>query len=218
MLSTNGWFLLPFTGFTREAVVQIEQVLSDIEHFFVKAAALETLKASYPDDLEPADEAEIESFAKGHSLAIPADIRRFWRRGLKYRPLTLKGDDSFAAAGFDWLSIKNITRDLPMFRGLAAPYPMGGERSLLQNGIPLTYSEPQLVWTPDGGISHFSTRNDLKPPVAESLTQFLEHWLEAGCFCSHNLAEYYPKVRHLVPGRIRPEENLWMRYYQNVFG
>lgn len=198
--------------------MEIEQVLSDIERFFVEASKLETLEASYPTHMKPASEVEIDGFTARHSLAVPSDIRKFWSRGLKYRPLTIKGDDPFASAGFDWLSLEKVARDLPMFRGLAEPYPAGSEKLLLEKGVPLTYSEPQLVWTLDGGISHFSTRNKLKPPIADSLTLFLQHWLEAGCFCSHNLAEYYARIRHLVPGRISPEENVWMRYYKNAFG
>jgi hypothetical protein len=73
------------------------------------------------------------------------------------------------------------------------------------------------MWDPRGGITHFATRNDLQPPIAPSLTEFLEHWLEAGCFSSHAVTKWLPKVQHLVPGRIPPEKNLWIGYYKRVF-
>lgn len=70
----------------------------------------------------------------------------------------------------------------------------------MEKGFPLSYSQPQIAWDPRGGVVLFSTRNELHRPFAE----FLEHWLEAGCFDSDDIDLWLPKVKHLVPGRIRP--------------
>jgi hypothetical protein len=101
-----------------------------------------------------------------------------------------------------------------MFRGLAKPLAEGSDEKLVhERGLPLSYTEPQLVLDPRGGISHVASANPLTPPVARSLTEFLEHWLEAGCFTSHHLGAYFPKIQHLVPSRIPPEKNLWIAHW-----
>ena len=200
----------------------IEDLASEIERFVERAATAEGIKSSGEEDLEPATEEDIAAFLETHQLTVPDDVRRFWRRGLKYSDLSLAGGhssgDTFASAGFDWLSLDILERDLSMFRGLAKHHDEGSdERRLYEQGLPLSYSEPQMVLDPRGGISHVHSANPLRPPITSSLTEFLEHWLESGCFTSHRLSLYFPKIQHLVPGRIPPEKNLWMTYYKNAF-
>lgn len=189
--------------------MEIKALLSEIEGFFASAAKVEGIEAGYEDALEPASERDILAFERKNGLAIPDDLRTFWQCGLKYRSLELSDGDSFAAAGFDWYSLKQLERDLSMFRGLAKPLDAGSDEKLVyEQGLPLSYSEPQLVLDPRGGISHVHSANPLTPPVASSLTEFLEHWLESGCFTSHRIGAYLQKIQHLVPGRIPPERNL----------
>jgi hypothetical protein len=200
--------------------VEIEQTLDEIAAFFEKAALVEGITTTAKEELEPASDVDIDGFARKFTLTIPEDVRRFWRRGLEYRHLSIgSGGDGFATAGFDWYSLEYLARDIPMNRDEIAPIyePDTDERRLLEKGIMLSYSEPQIVWDPRGGITHFSTRNDLQPPVTRSLAEFLEHWLEAGCFSSHAVSKWLPKIQHLVPGRIPPEKNLWITYYKKVF-
>jgi hypothetical protein len=197
--------------------MEIEKTLSEIERFFERAAKVDGI-GGYEEVVEPATDAAIEALVAKFELALPDDVRRFWRRGLKYRSLSLDEGGSHASAGFDWLSVDLLDRDLPDFRALAENYDSDtAERALLEKGIPLSFSEPQIVWDPRGGIVHFSTRNDLTPPITRSFAEFLEHWLEAGCFSSHAVTKYLPKVQHLVPGRIPPENNVWIAYYTKVF-
>ena len=198
--------------------MEIEQTLSEIETFFTRAAQLDGIEA-HEEEIEPASDDAIAALEKKFDLTVPDDVRRFWKRGLKWRSLSVgKGGDGFATAGFDWLSLDILERDLPDFRALADNYDPGtAERALLEKGFPLSYSEPQIVWDPRGGIVHFSTRNDLLPPITRSFAEFLEHWLAAGCFESHAVTKYLPKVQHLVPGRIPPERNLWIAHYKATF-
>jgi hypothetical protein len=201
--------------------MKIDAVLSEIESFFASAATAPGIKARFPTPLKPATEKAIGAFLTKHKLDVPDDVRRFWQRGLKYRTLSLAddtGDDSFATAGFDWYSLKNLEREVSMFRGLAKPLAEGSDEKLVyERGLPLSYTEPQLVLDPRGGISHVHSANPLTPPVASSLTEFLEHWLEAGCFTSHQIGAYLPKIQHLVPGRIPPEKNSWIAHYKKTF-
>jgi hypothetical protein len=198
--------------------MEIEDLLSEIERFFEGAAKVSGIKASYADELEPKSAADIASFAEKHGLDVPDDVRRFWQRGFTYRPLSFKQGETYASAGFDWLSLETLERDLPMFRGLAQHFENGSaEKRLYEQGLPLNYSEPQLVFSPGEGISHAHSANPLLPPVTRSFTEFLEHWLEAGCFSTHSVGIYLPKVRHLVPGRISPDENLWLLHYKKEF-
>jgi hypothetical protein len=199
--------------------MEIEEVMGKIEQFFVQAAKVAALETS-DEDLDPASDDEIARVEKKHGFQAPDELRRFWRRGFKQVELsTSDKGDGFATAGFDWLTLELLDRDLPMFRGLAQHYPEGDpEKRLLQVGIPLTYSPPQVVWDPDGGIVHYSTRNPLLPPITPTLSAFLEHWLEAGCFGSHALSAYLPLVEGLVPGRIPQSENRWIAHYRKQFG
>jgi hypothetical protein len=193
--------------------------MGEIEQFFVQAAKVAGLE-TFDKSLAPASDAEIASVESKHGFQAPDELRRFWRRGLEQIKLsTPDEDDGFATAGFDWLKLKLLDRDLPMFRGLAQHYPEGDpEKRLLEVGIPLTYSPPQLVWDPDNGIVHYSTQNPLLPAITPTLSAFLEHWLEAGCFASHALSAYLPLVEGLVPGRIPQSENRWVAYYRKQFG
>jgi len=198
----------------------IEKTLSAIERFFERAAKVAGIETTASEQLKPSSDSKIDALARKFDLAIPDEVRRFWKRGLKYRHLSVKeGTDGFATAGFDWYTLQYLARDLPMYRGKIAPiYPADSDqRRLLEKGIPLSYSEPQIVWDPSVGIRHFSTHNDLEPAVTRTLGEFLEHWLEAGCFTSHEIKRWLPKVKHLVPGRIPPGKNLWIKYYKKVF-
>jgi hypothetical protein len=199
--------------------MDLEEVMGEIERFFVQAAKLPGLEALPDKGLDPSTDEEIARVEKKHGFQAPDELRRFWRRGFKHRELSTRDDDAFAKAGFNWLKLKFLDRDLPMFRDLAQHYPEGDpEKRLHQVGIPLTYSEPQVVLDPDGGIVHYSGRNPLLPPITPTLSAFLEHWLEAGCFGSHSLSAYLPLVEGLLPGRIPPNENRWIAHYRKQFG
>ncbi len=197
---------------------RVEETLDEIERFFQHAAQVEGIATSASTHLEPASDAAIDALAKKFDLTIPDDVRRFWRRGLEYKELSLKGEGAPAFAGFDWYNLEYLDRDMPDHRALAELCePDAPERHLLEKGFPLSYSLPQIVWDPGAGIVHFSTKNELHPPITDSFAEFLEHWLEAGCHASHAITRWLPKVQHLVPGRIPPEKNLWITYYRNVF-
>lgn len=197
--------------------MEIEKLLSEIERFFEGAAKTPGVEARYPKELEPASPADIAAFVEKHGLDVPDDIRRFWQRGFTYRPLSINVGESFASAGFDWLSLETLERDLPMFRGLAQHFESGSaEKRLYEQGLPLNYSEPQIVFSP-AGISHAHSANPLLPPVTRTFTEFLEHWLDAGCFSTHSIGLYLPKVQHLLPGRIPPDKNLWLLHYKKEF-
>ena len=202
--------------------MEIEDLASEVEQFVERASKVDGIEAGYEEEIEPASDEGVAAFLEKHKLTVPDDVRRFWRRGLKYRELSLAGShasgETFASAGFDWLSLDILERDLSMFRDLAENYEDGSDhKRLYEQGLPLSYSEPQIVLDPRGGIAHVHSANPLMPPIANSLTVFLEHWLESGCFSSHRLSLYFPKIQHLVPGRFPPEKNLWMTYYKNAF-
>jgi hypothetical protein len=197
---------------------ELEETLDEIERFFERAAEVVGIATSASDHLKPASDAAIDALAKNFELTIPDDVRRFWRRGLKSLHLSLEGERKPAFAGFDWYNLEYLARDMPEDRKLAQLYEADApERRLLEKGFPLSYSPPQIAWDPDGGIVHFSTHNDWVPAFTDSFADFLEHWLEAGCFSSHAITRWLPKVKHLVPGRIPPAKNLWIRYYKKVF-
>lgn len=134
------------------------------------------------------------------------------------------GEDG-AYIGFDFMSLKSMASTMKLYQGLLEHYDEDDdedEDELLSHGVALSYSEPQLVvhcgpGRDTGAIYHFSTRNPLRPPIAGSLTEFLQHWLAAGCFSSHRFSALWPHVQRLVPVKISRKQNRWLRYYDAQF-
>jgi len=197
--------------------MRIEDTIVEIERFY-EAASTEPGFESYPEVLKPSTDQQIAALLDGYGLKIPDDVRKFWERGIKYRSLSVDFPDSdrSASAYFDWLQPDQVARNLQTLRETSKDME-GVARQLLESGFPLTHSQPELIVGASGQISHFSTRNQFEPPVAHSLAEFLEHWLEAGCFSSHAITNYFPRIRHLVPGRIPPEKNLWIIHYRKYY-
>lgn len=198
--------------------MELEGVMGEIEAFFAKAAEVDAFSVDYDGGLEPSTDEDIQSLCKAHSVSPPEELTRFWKRGMKYKDVTLKRADDFATAGFDWVGAKLIARDMPILRGLTEHYEVNSpEKPIVDTGIALSYSEPQIIWVPEMGIYHFSGRNSVKPPIASTLTDFLYFWLEAGCFSSHNHVAYLKAVKSILPGRVPLSENPWVNYYRQQF-
>jgi len=197
--------------------MELEETLQRIEAFYEAARKMEGF-VGYDAALAPATGEQIALLTETYRVHVPEDVHRFWKRGLKYATLhvgTAASGDS-ASAYFDWSPVDDIGEQVTMLRE-SAPLCDGDERRLLETGLPLTNSPPQLVIDWNGGIRHYSTENGLELPVTSSFVEFLEHWLEAGCFSSNRLEAYLTKVRPILPGRIPPERNLWVAYYRRVF-
>ena len=209
---------------------KIEDTLAAIERLFERAAKLKGIKTSASKRLEPATDAKIDALAKKFDLTIPDDVRRFWRRGFDSKQLVFDDGDGASYAGFNWYAFNDLGRGLTGNRKLATIYDAGrDERRVLGQGFPLTVEQPQLSWDPRGGLVYFTSRKELDPPFASSLAEFLEHWLESGCFGScipsremdssdEELDRWLAKVKHLVPGRIPPAKNLWLNFYKKLVG
>jgi hypothetical protein len=135
-------------------------------------------------------------------------------------------DDSrlFAAAVF--LDAKGILSGLDTADRVAADLesvePSLAE--LLRRAIPL--QEDSNAWyldTADGSVWKLNFDGEPFPKVAGDFATAFEHWLEAGCFDCGNadvelFEEYWAKVRGMVPGRIAPEENQWLRALATYYG
>lgn len=201
--------------------MDLERVLSKIEDFYEAVASVEGLEVM-PAVLKPVSEKALADFMRKSGLALPEEVQTLWRRGLRHASASLEEGERFASAHFDFYSLKNLARDLPGFRQLGEQVE-GEERRLVTEGVPLSFSQPQLVVDAGpgrtrGAVYHYSTRNPLQPPVAPSLSTFLEHWLAAGCFSSHDFAAWFPRVQHLVPVHVPPRQNLWLQHHDRQFG
>jgi hypothetical protein len=196
--------------------MDIEQTLEDIEAFYRAAKQLPGFRGS-GEEVEAASDEQLGELEQKYQLTLPDDVRRLLKRGLKFFQLSAKFDDGKQVSlAFDWLDVAGVDRQTALLRELAQ-HAEGSSKRLMEHGIALSYSPPQIVVDPTGAIFHFHASNDLQPPVAPSLGKFLELWLEAGCFSSHALNAYLPRVKHLLPGHVAEVDNAWIQYYRRAF-
>ncbi len=86
---------------------------------------------------------------------------------------------------------------------------------LIRHAVALTYTEPELVVAADG-VYHFSYRNTLLK-IAASFSEFLQHYLAAGCFSSHHFPALWKIVAPHVPVDIPSAKNVWVKAYKKQF-
>jgi len=53
--------------------------------------------------------------------------------------------------------------------------------------------------------------------LATSFSEFLEHYLTAGCFASHDFRALWKTVSAYVPLAIPPAKNVWVSAYKKHF-
>lgn len=181
----------------------MEEVLRAIEEF-ARSHPTESLPRHKPAQLA------------GLGREIHEQARFLLERGLVAPRREVEEGGLQGFGGFDWVSPKALARLCRLFSELA-PQQQAAERDLLWRGLPLTYSEPQLIVMPEGPVYHYSIRDPLTPPVTADLQEFLRHWLAAGCFSSHHYGVYSRRIRGPELG-IRPADNLWLRHYGRYYG
>ncbi len=203
---------------SKATISAIDDVCTRIERFFVSLAE-RGLEVS-PSRLAPASPEKIARFAATFSVAVPDDVQAFWRRGLRSGSVSFSSGRRSAFLGFDFTSVDSAGRSLKTLRSVAL-----GDDEAEDDGppplqsIPISGSAPQLVVdTANGSISHFSVRNPWRGPVARSLRTFLESWLHAGCFSSHDAALAFEELARLGVRLPRAtSKNPWLRYYDAQF-
>ncbi len=200
---------------------ELEEICTAIEAFFEKLPSIEGLDPT-PSELAPEKASAISAFEKKWGVTLPDDVRAFLRRGLRHASASTPGD-RFGSMGFDFIGLKHMAKVTQIHRGLTRfTRDDENQTDLLMRGVPLSYSEPLLVvhcgpGRLAGAIYHYSPRNPVLPPIARSLTEFLRHWLAAGCFSSHDFKAVWSLVGPHVPVKLSPKKNLWLRYYDAQF-
>ena len=200
------------------AAMEIEETLSEIERFFERASQVDGVEA-WPRVLPPASDADIDALARTFELTIPDDVGRFWRRGSVWKPASatrrtaLRLPGSSGASSATSIAISRCTGR----RLLRSTKRIPTSGACSRRGYRSATASRRSSGTRRAAFFTFSTHNDLHPPVTRSFGEFLEHWLESGCFESHAITRWLPTIQHLVPGRIPPEKNLWIAYYKKVF-
>lgn len=142
----------------------------------------------------------------------------FYARGL--RACSASIDEPFATLGFEFLSAETVIKHTKMLRNAADENAEDDDEEdehaeVIRHGVALTLEEPELVLS-DGVIYHFSFRNPVLR-VASSSSEFLEHYLAAGCFHSHSFKTLWNIVGPLVPTDIPVDKNVWVSAYLNQF-
>ena len=133
-------------------------------------------------------------------------------------------DEPFASIGFSFMKAERALEHTKMLRETAAETrdeddeeDEGEHAEVINEGVALTYEEPEIVWTPHGVYS-FSFRNPICR-VSGSWTEFLGDWLASGAFSSHDIDAALAVTAPFVPaGSVSPEENRWLKAYRALHG
>ena len=160
---------------------------------------------------------EISSIEEKNKIILPASLKKFWQNyDLELSASNANKDEAFFSAGFEFY----LEKDLSSFREMAEDFaPDSLDYKIHTTGLTISSSEPYLtidletenIWWVlyDGDMPGF--------PIADNFTEFFEHYLAAGCFCSHSFSTYWPIVKDFVPIQIPLEKNKWVRFYSKVY-
>ena len=195
------------------SATHIAKTAALIEAYSEKIKSLPALEVR-PFILKPSSAAALASLERSLGLALPQDVKAFLERGLESVNGAL--EDPVATVGFDFLDAKKITKHTQMLRKIVAGNDEHDEHAqVIRQGLALTHSEPELVLSGDA-LYHFSFRNPLLR-IARNFSEFLEHYLAAGCFSSHDFRALWKVVAPHVPVAIPPAKNIWISAYKKQF-
>ncbi|MFB6373996.1 MAG: hypothetical protein ABEN55_12990, partial [Bradymonadaceae bacterium] len=185
----------------RETPVDLEEILTEIESF---ARDLES---------EATEHFSIESAA---GLSLPDDYAAALRRGFSWPETHFEDEqaaegEDHASVGFDFLEADIVVRQLDLFESLADLHE-GDVGWVYENSVPISFSEPNLAVSERGVHLMLSDGEPDPTPITDSFTEFMRHWLAAGCFSSHSFALYRRRIGDLMPADIPPSDNRWLQY------
>ncbi len=214
-----------------------EDLIAEYEIFVMKAMRILGDEAR-TQPFEKASPIEIDVCIERFGLQVPDDIRYFWQHfPVLFDAWRSKGPDDDGnvnglctfGAGFDFIDVRLLNRDLPDFRSLADLYLDSNQDStdgdywweyyLHRDGFQLTYEEPQIVFYPATGGVMYRVYDGTSPEfaIADNFTEFFEHYLSAGCFRRGDFAAYWELVKDSVPQLVPVEENKWLRFYREAY-
>lgn len=178
----------------------------------------------------------IALFEKKWMRKVPLDVQAFWTSDIPN--FSIEGGDGvlYSATHFDGPGPRDATRR-KIFAGEAkehatqvadgsASIPGQIERGRLYTvGIPLVDDENTLVWDCERGGVHQTAGEPSEVPrqaIAPTFTEFLRHYLAAGCFdCGTSderlFKSYWKLVKSYVPIAIEPRKNLWLQHLKRYY-
>ncbi len=165
----------------------------------------------------------LEHFIKKYTLDVHDDITLFWLTMTSTVSGSVKlkdKEDKTGFFGFDFYTIKNLEKDIDDFRKLAEiTEGLEPDHSLHRIGIPLSYSDSQLIYLPSDGKIYYAIYDGKMPelPIADSFKEFFEHYLASGCFLSHSFKPHWELVKDIVPIKIPISENKWLQFYKKTY-
>jgi hypothetical protein len=176
--------------------------------------------------------AQIAKIEQAVGVSVPDEVKAFWRRGFKQKAFRVEAP-KFGTAGIDVLGAQYVARNTKVMRELDVDddddedEDEDDEESVMarlrREGVALSHSEPYFVVdcgkdTPGEIYRVLHDGIPLDVPVAASLTEFLEHWLAAGCFTTHDYPSVWKRVKgHLPPLAISTKDNRWLRFYDRQY-
>lgn len=165
--------------------------------------------------LKPQSAAAITTLEKKLAIPLPDDVKAFLARGLRAATGSFEEGEHFVTFGLDWLDAKKIATSTATLRKVAADSLDDEPHArIIQSGIALTWSEPQIVVA--DAVYHFSFRNPLLR-VAGSFGEFLSAWAASGCFASHEFDLLQRELKTLVPTHVPTRDNAWIAAYKKQF-
>jgi hypothetical protein len=203
-------------------------LLDAFEKLATALGALEGLEVERVEN-EPASDAEIAAIEKSLQVAVPDDVKTFWKRGAP--SLVVQDEDFRVMAAARFVAAKGAASQIKVARDvLGGKYPPREPAMVrwLKSGIPLHEEESYCLVdaSPAGKGAIYQIRFDGDPldrPIAADFASFYEAWLASGAY-SYGSAEpevfarYWERVGPLVPIKIDPAKNVWLqhrgRYYE----
>ena len=172
----------------------------------------------------PAKLETIERYEEKHDLRFPDDLKVFWTLYDRDLSIAIENDeDDFAAGGLSFVTFSIFKRDRDQHHEAAAAVDEGSfDRALYRHGLFFTFERPQLVyleapgWEP-GVFQLYQNQENQNRPITRTFTELFEAYLDAGCFCSHDIGFYWSAVKDLLPAGRPPSENPWLLYYAESF-
>jgi len=177
--------------------------------------------------IEAASPDEVDNLASEFNIFIPDDIRSYLCEPKTVYKIKRFTDTEEWEAGFDFLQIDIIRRNISMYRDDLAPIYEDEDDNFLYNlhlnCVPLSFAEPALVYDADPLIKKPGLYLMLWDgeasfePIAPDFTTFFTHWLASGCFRGREFKKYWEVVKDIVPIKIPLNENLWLNYYSRLY-
>jgi hypothetical protein len=208
--------------------MKITQLLAQYEQFVRALQSVRGFDVS-TRPMSPSSAEDISALERLLGVTVPEDLRAFWAG--PFTNVSVCDADGEVVIADTFVDAKGSLSAANVALSVLASVSSlpEEEKAWLKGGIPLHEDEDYcFVFAGEGGDGavHLMV-NDGETPrnvIAASFTDYFEQYLAAGCYCHGNadstvFRRYWAEVEKLVPVKVAPTENRWLRtmalQYQN---